>query len=188
MRSDQYVVPGPPILLPLGVLLMVVSWFVLRRRDRLTPLRLIAAWCAGWYAVAVLGATLLPLHVSWGAEPQLFRINPIPFVEFRPRDFALNVMMTLPFAALVHMVFGIRDKGRVIRLGLLLSASIEITQCLLILTVHDNRWAETSDIIANGSGVVLGYLAFHRLLRFPVIGRVVDGASPARPGLERLPG
>lgn len=183
MRSDQFVVPGPPILLPLGVLLMVVSWAVLRRRARATPMRLVAAWSAGWYAVAVLGATLLPLHLSWGAEPQLFRINPIPFVHLRPRDLVLNVMMTLPFAAILQVVFGVRDRTRIIRLGLLLSASIEVTQCALILLAHDNRWAETSDIIANVSGVVLGYLAFERLLRFPAVRRVAESApTPTRVG------
>lgn len=177
MRSDQFVVPGPPILLPLGLLLMVVSWLVLRRRDQLTPMRLAAAWLAGWYAVAVVGATLLPLHLSWGAEPQLFRINPFPLTDLRPRDFVLNVAMTLPFAAVLHVVFGIRDKMRVLRLGLLLSASIELTQCILILTVHDNRWAEANDIIANVLGVYLGFLAFRRLLRFDPIARLVSGAE-----------
>src|SRR5690242_7906382 len=118
MRS--FVVPGPPILLPLGVLLMVVAWVTLRPRS---PVRLAAAWLAAWYAVAVVGATLLPLHVSWGAEPQYFRINPIPFTHVRPSDSVLNVAMTLPFAAILYVLFGIRTKMRVLRLGLLLSAS-----------------------------------------------------------------
>jgi len=177
MRS--FVVPGPPILLPLGALLMVVSWVALRRRDRLTPLRLTATWLAAWYAVAIVGATLLPLHLSWGTEPQYFRINPIPLTHVRPSDSVLNVVMTLPFAAALHVVFGIRDKMRVLRLGLLLSASIEITQGLLILTVHDNRWAEANDIIANVLGVYLGYLAFQRLLRFGGVRRLVSDIEPA---------
>jgi glycopeptide antibiotics resistance protein len=129
---------------------------------------------AGWYAVAVLGATLLPLHFSWGADPQFFRINPIPLTQIRPRDSVLNIVMTLPFAAILHVLFGVRDKMRVIRLGLLLSAGIEITQCVLILIVHDNRWAEANDIIANVLGVYLGYLAFQRLLRVDAIRRLVS--------------
>jgi glycopeptide antibiotics resistance protein len=188
MRSDQFVVPGPPILLPLGVLLMVVSWYALRRRGLLSPPRLGAAWFAGWYAVAVLGATLLPLHLSRGGEPPLFRINPIPLYDVRVTDFLLNVVMTLPFAAVLHVVFGIHDRSRVLKLGLLLSASVEITQAVLILTVHDNRWAEANDLISNVLGVYLGYLAFHRLLRFDPVRRVVArfrterDLDPARPG------
>jgi glycopeptide antibiotics resistance protein len=177
MRS--FVVPGPPILLPLGVLLMVVSWVVLRRRGQLTPIRLAATWLAAWYAVAVVGATLLPLHLSWDAAPEYFRINPIPFLHVRPSDSVLNVVMTLPFAGALLVVFGIRDKMRVLRLGLLLSASIEITQAVLILTVHDNRWAEANDIIANVLGVYLGCLAVQRLLRFDAVRRVVSDIEPA---------
>jgi glycopeptide antibiotics resistance protein len=176
MRS--FVVPGPPILLPLGVLLMVVAGLAWRRRARLTPGRLAATWLAAWYAVAVVGATLLPLHLSWGTEIQYFRINPIPFLHVRPSDSLLNVVMTLPFAAVLHVVFGIRDKKRVIRLGLLLSAAIETTQAVLILTVHDNRWAEANDIIANVLGVYLGYLAVQRLLRFGAVRRLVSDLGP----------
>src|SRR3954471_23254147 len=117
MPAHHVVVPGPPILLPLGLLLMAVSWAVLRRRGELTGRRVAAAWLAGWYAVAVLGATLLPLHLSWGqgAEPQYFRINPIPLMHLRPSDFVLNVLMTLPLAAVLAVLFGLRDRVRVLR-------------------------------------------------------------------------
>ncbi|WP_433380682.1 VanZ family protein [Actinoplanes sp. CA-142083] len=176
MRNDQYVIPGPPVLLPLGVLIMVISFLVLRRRGELTMTRLLVTWLAGWYAVAVLGATLLPLHLSFGGDPQLFRINPFPLTHVRPRDSLLNVVMTLPFAAVLHVVFGIRDKMRVIRLGFLMSLAIELTQGVLILTVHDNRWAEANDLIANTLGVYLGFVAFQWLLRLPLLRRVVKDA------------
>jgi glycopeptide antibiotics resistance protein len=180
MRHDSFVVPGPPILLPLGVLLMAVSWFVLRRRGTLTPIRLVAAWLAGWYAVAVVGATLLPLHLSVGGEPQLHRINPIPLYAVRPSDFVLNVVMTLPFAAVLRVIPGIRDRGRVIRLGLLLSATIELTQAALILTVHDNRWAEANDLVSNVLGVYLGALLLDRLLTIDAVRDLVARAEIPR--------
>lgn len=179
MPDDPVVVPALPILLPLGVLLMAASGSFLRRRGLLTPTRLAAWWFAGWYAVAVLGATFLPMHLAPGSPPQLFRINPIPLYGVRPSDFVLNVVMTLPFAGLLHVLFGIRDKTRVMRLGLLLSASIEITQAVLILTVHDNRWSEANDLVSNVLGVYLGYLAFHELLRFGGFSRLVGRAGPA---------
>jgi len=161
----------------------------LRRRGELTRARLLVTWLAGWYAVAVLGATLLPLHLSFGGEPQLFRINPFPLTHIRPRDSVLNVVMTLPFAAFLHMVFGIRDKARVIRLGFVMSLGIELTQCVLILTVHDNRWAEANDLISNCLGAYLGFLVFRRLMEHAPIRRAVDRAAlnPA-PGLEPASG
>jgi|SRR3954470_20164559 glycopeptide antibiotics resistance protein len=177
MRNDQYVIPGPPVLLPLGVLLMVISWVLLKRRGELTPMRLLATWLAGWYLVAVVGATLLPVHISVGGDPQLFRINPFPLTQIRPRDSLLNVVMTLPFAAVLHVVFGIRDKMRVVRLGFLMSLAIELTQGALILTVHDNRWSEANDLLANTLGVYLGFVAFRWLLRLPPLRRVVESAA-----------
>jgi glycopeptide antibiotics resistance protein len=180
MRADQVVVPALPILLPLGCVLMAGSWALLRWRGRLTGGRLAAAWLAGWYAVAVVGATLLPLHLSWGAAagpPEWFRINPIPFVVLRPSDFVLNVMMTVPLAAILQVLSGIGERARVLRVALLLSAAIEVTQCVLILTVHGNRWAEANDLIANVLGAYLGYLAFQRMLRIPAVRRAADSGS-----------
>src|SRR3954451_13530897 len=109
-------VPALPILIPLGLALMLVSWLVLSRREAArTPWRLGAAWAAGWYAVAVLGATFLPLELSWGraAEaiqvypysggPRLHRITLVPLFTMRPLDFALNVAMLLPLAVLLRV-------------------------------------------------------------------------------------
>ena len=113
MPSHQLDVPALPILLPLGVVLMVASWVLLRRRDMLTARRLGTAWFAGWYAVAVIGATLLPLHLAWGdgaGEPELYRIILIPLTTMRVDDFLLNIVMTLPLAALLHVVFSVRAR------------------------------------------------------------------------------
>jgi glycopeptide antibiotics resistance protein len=173
-------VPALPILLPLGAVLMAGSWLGLRRRGQLTAGRLAAAWLGGWYAVAVLGATLLPLHLSWGAaagEPDYFRINPVPLFMLRPSDFVLNVAMTVPLPAVLAILFGIRDRARVLWVALVLSAAIEVTQGVLILTLHDNRWAEANDLVANVLGAYLGYLGLSRMLRFPTVRRVVDDGS-----------
>jgi hypothetical protein len=69
MPFHQLDVPALPILLPLGGVLMVGSWLLLHRRGLLSARRLTTAWLAGWYAVAVIGATLLPLHLAWGPAP-----------------------------------------------------------------------------------------------------------------------
>lgn len=174
--SGQLVIPALPVLLPLGAVLMAVSWLLLRRRGVLDPWRLGAAWCAGWYAVAVVGATMLPLPVAWGpgaGEPQLWRILLVPVVTMRVDDFLLNIVMTLPLAALLAVVFGVRQRRRVVLIGFLVSLVIESVQLLLLLTVHGNRWADTNDLIANTLGAWLGWSAFERLLRVPAVNRLV---------------
>jgi glycopeptide antibiotics resistance protein len=180
MSPDQLDVPALPILLPLGLVLMVVSWFVLRRRDLLTGWRLVAGWIAGWYAVAVIGATLLPLHLAWGdgaGAPESYRIILLPFVTMRVDDFLLNIVMTLPLAAVLRVTAGIRDKRRVVLAGFVLSATIEAIQAILVITAHGNRWADVNDLISNTVGALLGYLAFRRFLRFEPFRRVVEKSS-----------
>jgi glycopeptide antibiotics resistance protein len=191
MPTDQLDLPALPILLPLGAVLMVVSWAVLRRRGLLTARRLLTAWAAGWYLVAVLGATMLPLRLAWSVnagEPELYRIILIPLTTMRVDDFLLNIVMTLPLAALLRLVFGIRDGGRVVLVGFLLSASIELTQAILDLTLHGDRWADVNDLMSNTLGALLGYLVLRRLLRFASFRRAMEDCSlvPCRSG-ERPP-
>lgn len=183
MPSGRLEIPALPILIPLGVALMVVAVVVLRRRRALTPGRLGAAWFAGWYAVAVLGATMLPLVVAWGpraGDPELFRILLIPIVTMRPDDFVLNVAMTLPLAVVLRLVAGVRDRDRVVLAGFLLSLSIELTQLFLLVFLHSNRWADSNDLIANTLGAWLGWVALGRLLRRPATARAFDRWTLAR--------
>nr|WP_296063805.1 VanZ family protein [uncultured Actinoplanes sp.] len=186
-------VPALPILIPLGLVLMVVSWVAIGRRGALTPWRLGAAWVAGWYAVAVVGATFLPLELSWGpaeAElvyphlggPQTHRIILVPLFTMRPTDFVLNIVMLLPLALLLRLVFGIEDRHRVVRAGILTSLAIETIQAVLVLTVHGNRWADINDLTSNTLGTVAGFLVLRRLLRVPAVQRLIDRATvPAGP-------
>jgi len=188
MPPDQLDVPALPILLPLGVALMVLSWVLLRRRGPLTARRLAAAWVAGWYAVAVLGATLLPMHLAWGAgagPPELYRIIVIPLTTMRVDDFLLNIVMTLPLAALLYVTFSVREKRRVVLVGFAISAVIEATQAVLDIALHGNRWADVNDMISNTLGAWLGYLAFRQALRFAPFRRLVESCALGRPAEHR---
>ncbi|GIE46832.1 hypothetical protein Ani05nite_03660 [Amorphoplanes nipponensis] len=190
MPYHQLDVPALPILLPLGVLLMAVSAVVLRRRGRLGPRPLLTAWLAGWYAVAVVGATLLPLHLAWGpgaGPPELYRITLVPLVTVRVGDFLLNIVMTLPLAALLYLVAGVRDRRPVVLTGLLASLGIEITQAVVVLAGHGNRWADVNDLTANTLGALLGWMIFRRALRSAPVRRAVrpwslgpDEPAPAK--------
>jgi len=176
MPQDQINVPALPVLLPVGFALMLLTWGVLRRRGRLTAWRLGAGWAASWWAVAVLGATMLPLRLAWGSpppEPGYYHFILVPLIAMRPSDFALNIVMTLPLAALLAVVFGIRDRARVVLIGFVLSLTIETIQAILALTLQGTRWADVNDVISNTSGTFLGFLAFERLLRFDPFRRLI---------------
>ncbi|BEL08243.1 hypothetical protein Q0Z83_064340 [Actinoplanes sichuanensis] len=176
-------IPALPVLLPLGVLLMVVSLVVLHRRGELTPLRVIVFWLAGWYAVAVVGATLLPMSLAWGpgaAPPDVSRILWVPILDMRKRDFVLNTLMTVPLATVLYVVFGVRDWGRVVRTGFLLGLVIELTQLTLLLTLNGLRWADVHDVVSNTFGAAFGYVLLWRLMRFARFRRVVESCVCGR--------
>jgi glycopeptide antibiotics resistance protein len=167
MPIHQLTVPALPIVVPLGLALMVLSVVVLRRRGRLTAAPVATAWFAGWYLVAVIGATLLPMPLAWGpgAGPaEVYRIDLTPVTDLRVDDFFLNIIMTLPLAAVLYLVFGVRGRGRVVLIAAALSATIEITQGILVLALHGNRWADIHDLIANTSGAWLGHALFWRAM------------------------
>ncbi len=194
MPSHQITVPALPILLPLGAVLMVVSGVLLHRRGLLGVRRLVTAWVAGWYAVAVLGATMLPLPLSWGpgaGPPQLYRIILLPVITMRVDDFLLNVVMTLPLGALLFLLFGVRDEGRVVVTGFLASLTIEITQAVILLAWHGNRWADVNDLLSNTVGAWLGFLLFWRAMGSARVRRAVLPWSPAwaqaRPATAQRP-
>jgi glycopeptide antibiotics resistance protein len=184
MSSHHLSVPALPILLPLGAVLMVVSGLLLHRRGLLGARRLTTSWIAGWYLVAVLGATMLPLPLSWGpgsGPPELHRIILVPLITMRVDDFLLNIVMTLPLAALLFLVLGVRDRRRVVLTGFLGSLAIELTQAVLLLAWHGNRWADVNDLTSNTLGAWLGFLLFWRAMRAAGVRRAVRRWSVSAP-------
>lgn len=176
MSSHHLYVPALPILLPLGAALMVFSGWLLHRRGLLGVRRLATSWIAGWYLVAVLGATMLPLPLSWGpgaGPPELHRIILVPLITMRVDDFLLNIVMTLPLAALLFLVLGVRDKRRVVLTGFLSSLVIELTQALILLAWHGNRWADVNDLTSNTLGAWFGFLIFWRAMDSERVRRAV---------------
>jgi hypothetical protein len=185
MQIHRLDISALPVLLPLGVLLMAVSAVVLHRRRELTPLRFAVLSLAGWYAVAVLGATMLPMSLAWGPDapgPDLARVLWVPLYDMRKRDFLLNALMTTPLATVLYLVFGVREWGRVVLTGFLLGLSIELTQLTLLLTLNGQRWADVHDVVSNTFGAAFGYVVLWRLMRYARFRRVVESCSSARTG------
>ncbi|MEV4348661.1 VanZ family protein [Actinoplanes sp. NPDC049596] len=174
---QRLVIPAIPVMLVLGVALMAVA--ANRLRDKA---QLVNAWLAGWYAVAVLGATMLPLHIGWGpGSPDWYRIVLVPILEMRPGDFLLNTAMMLPLAWFLRTVLGVTRELRVVRTGFLISLTIELTQLVLLITLHGTRWFDVNDLISNTLGAWLGFVALERLLRFPVVRNLARRTEIVRP-------
>jgi glycopeptide antibiotics resistance protein len=188
----QVEVPALPILIPLGLGLMTLSVVLLVWRGLVTGPRLLTAFAAGWYAVAVLGATFLPLRLAWGegayGRVATFRILLLPILDARPLDAVLNTIMMLPLAALLYLVAGVRRKSRVVLIGFLISLTIETTQGVLDLTLHANRWADVNDLLSNTLGAWLGYLWFWRAMSENWFRRVAARFTirPAEPASDVL--
>ena len=110
-------------------------------------------------------------------EPSEFRLVLIPLTTMRIDDFVLNIAMTLPLAALLHLVFGVTGKARVVLIGFLLSVVIETTQAMLVISLQGHRWADVNDLIANTLGALFGYLLYRRLLQVESFRRVAENGS-----------
>jgi glycopeptide antibiotics resistance protein len=117
------------------------------------------------YAAVVLILTVPPIahHRAsyWGGEPWWTEIEFVPFT-IDVSSFMLNIIMFMPFGALVALVWPRADSyWRILGYGLAASIGIETVQLILNLTVHTRRTVDINDIISN----VLGALAGLALLR-----------------------
>jgi glycopeptide antibiotics resistance protein len=64
--------------------------------------------------------------------------------------------------------------------GFLISLTIELTQAVIDLAWHGNRWADVNDLASNTLGALLGFLIFWRIMRSARARRVVRGWSLVR--------
>ena len=77
-------------------------------------------------------------------------------VAFRPWEVAFNVAMFIPVGFLAPLVLPVRGWFRWLVIGLFCGGFVELVQAFVL----PHRVAEWSDVLANGGGVLLGYLAF----------------------------
>ena len=156
-------------MLPDLAVLAVIYLLVLRPRWREAGRRTLAVrsvFCL--YLVCVLGVTLLPVLSNL---PELVgnRYVPMELVLFygnAARQLALNVVMTVPLGFLWPLVRRKKGVWRAVLAAFLLSVCIELLQPLLTT----NRTSDITDVIANTTGGLVGYLLFlpvgRPLLRF----------------------
>jgi glycopeptide antibiotics resistance protein len=178
MPMVSFVVPTMPVVFSLCAVWMVASLLRLRRREVLTPQRLVTSWVVGWYVSGVLAVTMLPLQVALGAYANraslLSRANLIPLVTIDMRTFVLNLVMMVPLGILLPLIRRVSGWAHVARLAVGASASIELAQFLANVLIGSGRLADVNDLVANTLGAVAGFLMLRSVCGVAVVRRVVD--------------
>lgn len=162
----MHVISSPVVLFPLYVGLMgVIPLLALSGVWRLSFFRWI--WVSGFvtYAMMVLHVTLFPLRLDPERAGSLAAladaINLTPFASADSAQFALNVVMMVPFGFMLPLVATRLSSFRVVTIaGLAVSGAIEGAQALSVLLLGNRRVVDIDDLIANTAGAALGYLAF----------------------------
>jgi glycopeptide antibiotics resistance protein len=156
---------GVPLLKRLGVVELTTS--------RFTLLSLFVL-----YVLEVIHLTVFPIHAHTGVWRDLAQfkqgVNLIPFQHVHETDFVLNIVMMIPIGVFLPIVFRrINSLSMVCLLGLFSGALIETNQYILRITVANDRNVNINDVIANASGVIIGYLVFRFAIRTTTLGRTL---------------
>ena len=118
------------------------------------------------YAAGVIAITVLPIHRRpagyWAGEPWWTMFRWIPGDVDLP-SFVLNVIMFIPCGVLLPLLWRPADDSRRLALvAVTASASIEVLQFVLGITLGSRRTVDVNDLIANTAGALIG-LAILRL-------------------------
>ncbi|GMA28941.1 VanZ family protein [Arenivirga flava] len=116
--------------------------------------RRIALAALGVYGAGLLLVVLWPQHVDRDIVPLIERVHEwFPPVTHARVEFAANVLLFVPPAALLAALLR-RRRWLVAPIGVAASGLIELAQDALL----PGRTADLRDVLANGTGAVLGLL------------------------------
>jgi len=135
------------------------------------------------YAMGVVAITIFPIRPRpasyWADEPFAEIFHWIPGDVDGP-SFTLNVIMFVPFGILLPLLWPALDGYRRLALyATAASASIELVQLLLGVTLGSRRTVDVNDLIANAAGALLGLLVLR--LAVPSAAHRAAACAPARP-------
>jgi glycopeptide antibiotics resistance protein len=129
------------------------------------------------YLAAVLSLTILPITVTYGKYANRMPWdNQLQLVPLLTADFSFvpNVLMLVPFGMLLPLVSAKASSlTRVTVRTALVSASIEVTQCLVYVLFNDARSVDVNDLIANTLGGMAGYLVIRTASRTSALAGVL---------------
>jgi glycopeptide antibiotics resistance protein len=131
------------------------------------------------YLLVVIHFTVFPIHVhtgEWKETARIFQsVNIVPFRYLNPSDFVLNIMLTMPFGVLLPSMIRKSNSFLIMVLVAVLTGCVlEGNQYLLRIAVANDRNVTINDVIANATGVVIGYMMFRVALRTPALRRLTD--------------
>ena len=135
------------------------------------------------YAMGVVALTIFPIRPRpasyWADEPFAEIFHWLPGDVDGP-SFTLNVIMFVPFGILLPLLWPATDGYRRIALyATAASASIELVQLLLGVTIGSRRTVDVNDLIANAAGALLGLLILR--LAVPSAAHRAGACTRARP-------
>jgi glycopeptide antibiotics resistance protein len=122
------------------------------------------------YVAAVVSVTLFPFQIVIGKYAggiTFSSLQLLPLLLIDPTNFALNVILFVPFGLLFPLLSVRGTLRRTFVAGMLTSLTIEILQLLHALFLDGGRATDINDLIANTLGTVLGYALLRLLLRTP---------------------
>ena len=170
---------APVLLPPLIICLALIATPATRRRVQAAWRRPVTFTVLVTYAFAVAAVTVFPIIVRppefWLGEPWWTVIHWIPFYV-DPASMVLNVVMLIPYGVLLPLLWP--GTGTVRRIALLAfgtSATIELIQLILGLTLYSRRTVDVNDLIANTAGALLGLVML----------RLAEATSTAEPTVHR---
>lgn len=169
MAHDLYLqIPALPVLLPAWLVGVTIALARLKRRNLLTPGRLITTLTTATYVAALLAVTLLPLTLRLGGYsnrvPWYEKVNLVPIVTIDVRTFVLNVVLTVPLGLLLPLITRVQTPRRAALVGLLVSLAVELSQTAANLVFSSGRVGDPNDLLANTLGAVTGWYV-HSWLR-----------------------
>ena len=181
---------GAEWLLPLlGVYLVTILIRVVRGLPRTARRRQATTSTLFLYALSVAAITVFPIHRRspdyWAGEPWWTVIHWIPFVVDAP-SFVLNIVMFVPFGVLVPLLWHRFDSWRRLAgCAVAASATIELTQFVLGVTLGSRRTVDINDLISNTAGALLGLLMLrlavpHAVHRARIAAATAVRAAPTR--------
>ncbi|WP_314650294.1 VanZ family protein [uncultured Microbacterium sp.] len=164
MPDIRFTLSALEVVVPAALVAAIIVIAVSRRHraDAATTAWRVAAVA---YVAALVSATLFPFQVLIGPYAPVSgdwwdSINPIPLVGLDPRNFLLNIAMTVPLGILLPVLTRRRSLRAVLTAGLATSLGIEVTQYICLRLLSSGRSSDIDDVIANVIGVAIGYAVY----------------------------
>ena len=132
------------------------------------------------YLAAVVSVTLFPFQVIIGKYAggiTFSSLQLVPLLGLDPTNFALNVILFVPFGLLFPLLSARGTAGRTVVAGMLTSLTIEILQLLHAVFLDGGRATDINDLIANTLGAAIGYALLRLTLRTPLARALLGNAA-----------